>query len=37
MKVLTKADVERAFDLNEQFQYVDHIFERVFHAAPVRA
>ena len=24
-----------AFDLNEQFQHVDHIFERVFH--PVRA
>jgi adenylosuccinate lyase len=35
-KVLSKADIERAFDLNEQFQHVDHIFERVFHAAPVR-
>jgi adenylosuccinate lyase len=36
MKVLSKAEIERAFDLNEQFQHVDHIFERVFHAAPVR-
>ncbi len=35
MKVLTNADIERAFDLDEQFQYVDHIFDRVFH--PVRA
>jgi adenylosuccinate lyase len=34
-RVLTKAEIERAFDLNEQFKYVDHIFERVFH--PVRA
>jgi hypothetical protein len=28
--VLTKADIERAFDLNEQFKYVDEILERVF-------
>jgi len=34
-RVLPAADIERAFDLNEQFQHVDHIFERVFH--PVRA
>jgi adenylosuccinate lyase len=30
MKVLSPADIERAFDLNEQFRHVDHIFERVF-------
>ncbi len=29
-RALTKAEIERAFDLNEQFKYVDHIFERVF-------
>ena len=33
--VLSKEEIERAFDLNEQFKYIDHIFERVFH--PVRA
>jgi adenylosuccinate lyase len=32
--VLTPADVERAFDLAEQFTYVDHIFDRVFAATP---
>ena len=31
MRVLTPAEVERAFDLEEQFQHVDAIFERVFH------
>jgi adenylosuccinate lyase len=36
-KVLTKKEIELAFDLNEQFKYVDHIFERVFQPAPVRA
>jgi adenylosuccinate lyase len=36
-KVLTKAEIERAFDLNEQFQHVDHIFERVFQSVPARA
>jgi adenylosuccinate lyase len=35
-QVLTKAEIERAFDLNEQFKYVDHIFERVFQTAPAR-
>src|SRR5438445_555639 len=34
-KVLTKAEIERAFDLKEQFRHVDHIFERVFAPAPV--
>src|SRR5215813_1846757 len=29
-RVLTKPEIERAFDLNEQFKHVDHIFERVF-------
>ena len=28
--VLPPADIERAFDLNEQFRYVDHVFHRVF-------
>src|SRR2546426_11907961 len=28
--VLTPADIDRAFDLNEQLRHVDHIFERVF-------
>jgi adenylosuccinate lyase len=34
--VLTKAEIERAFDLNEQFRHVDHIFERVFESVPAR-
>ena len=29
-QVLAPADIERAFDLNEQLQYVDEIFNRVF-------
>ena len=29
-RVLPPADVERAFDLDEQLQHVDHIFSRVF-------
>jgi adenylosuccinate lyase len=33
-RVLTPAEIERAFDLGEQLQHVDHIFDRVF--APVR-
>jgi len=36
-RVLTKDDIERAFDLKEQFRHVDHIFERVFETAPARA
>jgi adenylosuccinate lyase len=35
-RVLTKAEIERAFDLNEQFRHVDHIFERVFESVPAR-
>jgi adenylosuccinate lyase len=31
--VLPAAEIERAFDLDEQLKHVDHIFERVFHAA----
>jgi len=31
--VLTPAEIDRAFDLAEQFRYVDHIFDRVFSAA----
>jgi adenylosuccinate lyase len=34
-RVLAPADIERAFDLDEQLRHVDHIFDRVFH--PVRA
>ena len=28
--VLPPAEIERAFDLNEQFRYIDHVFHRVF-------
>jgi adenylosuccinate lyase len=35
-RVLTKDEIERAFDLHEQFRHVDHIFERVFQTAPAR-
>jgi adenylosuccinate lyase len=34
-RVLTAADIERAFDLDEQFRHIDHIFERVFQCEPV--
>jgi adenylosuccinate lyase len=33
-RVLTSADIERAFDLDEQFRHVDQIFDRVFSATP---
>jgi adenylosuccinate lyase len=33
VNVLTPAEIERAFDLNEQLRHVDHIFERVFSEA----
>ena len=29
-RVLSKADIERAFDLDEQLKHVDDIFDRVF-------
>src|SRR5207247_4311993 len=29
--VLSRADIERTFDLDEQLKYVGHIFDRVFH------
>jgi adenylosuccinate lyase len=29
-RVLSRGDIERAFDLNEQLKHVDHIFQRVF-------
>ena len=32
-RVLTPAAIEKAFDLNEQFRYVDHVFARVFGAS----
>ena len=34
MKVLTPADVDKAFDLNDQLRNVDAIFERVFRSVP---
>jgi adenylosuccinate lyase len=33
MRVVTPAEIERAFDLREQLKHVDYIFERVFEAA----
>ena len=33
--VLPRADIERAFDLDEQLKYVDHIFNRVFQEVAV--
>jgi adenylosuccinate lyase len=30
MRVLTRADVERAFDLDDQFRHVDEVFARVY-------
>ena len=30
-RVLPPAEIERAFDLDEQLKHVDHIFDRVFH------
>jgi adenylosuccinate lyase len=30
--VLSAAEIERAFDLDEQFKHVDQVFERVFAA-----
>jgi adenylosuccinate lyase len=35
--VLPPADVERAFDLDEQLRHVDHVFERVFEASAMPA
>ena len=32
LAVLKPADIERAFDLNEQFRHIDHVFARVFGA-----
>jgi hypothetical protein len=32
---LTPAEVERAFDLNDQLRHVDHVFERVFQEVTV--
>jgi adenylosuccinate lyase len=31
-RVLSRAEIERAFDLNGQLKHVDAIFDRVFHA-----
>ena len=32
--VLTKAEIERAFDLDEQYRHVDEVLDRVFPAVP---
>jgi adenylosuccinate lyase len=32
-KVLSPSDIDRAFNLDEQFKYVDHVFDRVFQPA----
>ncbi len=34
-RVLTPAEIDRAFDLGEQLKHVDHIFSRVFACEPV--
>jgi adenylosuccinate lyase len=34
LRVLTPADIERAFDLDEQMRHVDYIFDRVFQEVP---
>jgi adenylosuccinate lyase len=33
-RVLPPADIERAFDLDDQLKHVDHIFDRVFQEVP---
>ena len=35
MRVLTRDEIERAFDLDDQLRHVDHIFERVFQEVTV--
>ncbi len=35
MRVLTPADVEKAFDLNDQLRNVDHVMDRAFRSAAV--
>jgi adenylosuccinate lyase len=35
-RVLTPAEIERAFDIDEQLKYVDQIFDRVFQAVSAR-
>jgi adenylosuccinate lyase len=35
MRVLSPAEVEKAFDLHDQLRNVDAIFDRVFAAVPV--
>jgi adenylosuccinate lyase len=35
-RVLDPAGIERAFDLDQQFRHVDHVFDRVFQDASVR-
>jgi adenylosuccinate lyase len=34
-RVLTAAEIDQAFDLDQQFRHIDHIFERVFQCEPV--
>ena len=37
MGILTRAEIEQAFDLDEQFRHVDEIFARVYEGATVRS
>jgi adenylosuccinate lyase len=34
-EALSRAEIDRAFDLDEQFRHVDDIFARVFQTEPV--
>jgi adenylosuccinate lyase len=36
-KALPPAEIERAFDLDDQLKHVDHVFERVFQDSVVGA
>src|SRR5712691_5449280 len=35
-RVLSRAEIERTFDLDDQLKYVGHIYDRVFHAVHTR-
>ena len=35
--VLPPEEIDRAFDLNQQFRHIDYVFDRVFHTAEARA
>jgi adenylosuccinate lyase len=35
-QVLSREDIDRAFDLDEHLKHVDHVFDRVFHAVQTK-